>query len=1229
MNLPSVAHLADIHIPNDINRHQEYRIQFEKTYQQLSKLQPDIIVIVGDLFENFIDIINEADDLADDFLTKLAALATEVVIVPGNHDIRKKHKQRLNSVKNIVKLIKIPNITYFEKSGFYEDQYFPQIVWVNHSHLEKEINPWSCDDAKLRDKEKVYIDLFHDPINGCYTDSGFKMEKKSYHKLSDFQGDFGFFGDIHKFQFLNKEKTYAYPSSLIQQNFGEDPQQHGFLFWDLTTKKATFQKVASDYTMVNIHLGPDTDYEALEIKNNNIKEHTKFKVHWQDYGAKMTIENELKIKRYLKESFGEETVKFDKDTLQEDMSNIVALNEKLDLNDIEIQENIFREYLTHLKYEEVEIEKILEIDRLITSRIDAKNFEKNIEWSIKKIWFDNFRCLGQRQEIDWEDKKGIIQITGENRQGKSTLLDLLTYIHYGTILATSSLGGGKKEKFGDNRFINNKRELDYCLGGSEIEVDGEIIRIERRTDREWSRNKTSIKKVYTTLNIYDSQGHLMVGENKNQTQQKLDKILGTFEDFVRLAFTNADNLNSMLAMGRANFIDNIIRDAGYEIFEVKSEVFKEYKKELKEESLHLDLLKEEEQVKIWETEKESLLSNITKKEQEIQNLKLKIVGLHQTKEKTLAQKHQIDPDLKQLNITELEKRLESYQEKIQTNLKQQKANQQKMKNLTVTYDEEGLEKRYKENQQLSQQILDEKLLIKDLETKIITEKNQLEKIDIRCQELKDNEISKIETEIQTEADQVSLLKKEFENLIQQEIQQFNNLIKDEENLIKVKTTEIKGLDKEKFSLEKEITELKSSKTCPTCGRDYEDIEHLQKHIQEKDEQVAQLLKEKNQIEEEQTAIQMVIEDYEQQILKLKNEEFEKPELIQSQRELYRKSEALLDFDFNCQEIISQLKKDNYEARPKLQEKIYKGLQMKEKVINNIKNHQDLILTHKNQIKTYEDRQKEIEEAVQKLEAQKNEVKTYQTLVKENQDLDLTVEKLKINIEKFNLKLERYNHQLKFFEENTKIDQQVVNLNKELTQFNEEIEELTNVKKEDEITLSLRTQEIEKTKKLITLYLEQQKKERILKEYSNCIHRDGIPTFLLKKSMNVINRKLDDLLAEVDFRVYFNEDLQLKMWDNGAEINALESCGAERTFIATVLKNAFRMINNKSKPDFILYDEIFGKMKSESVAILINILNEMKKDINRIIIIEHKEPIDFDHLIRAVKNEQGVSQFELT
>ena len=59
-----VAHLTDIHIRKSPTRHAEYRGVFKNLYKSLKKEKPDRIVIVGDLFHDYIDLQGEAIVLA-------------------------------------------------------------------------------------------------------------------------------------------------------------------------------------------------------------------------------------------------------------------------------------------------------------------------------------------------------------------------------------------------------------------------------------------------------------------------------------------------------------------------------------------------------------------------------------------------------------------------------------------------------------------------------------------------------------------------------------------------------------------------------------------------------------------------------------------------------------------------------------------------------------------------------------------------------------------------------------------------------------------------------------------------------------------------------------------------------------------------------------------------------------------------------------------------------------
>ena len=117
----------------------------------------------------------------------------------------------------------------------------------------------------------------------------------------------------------------------------------------------------------------------------------------------------------------------------------------------------------------------------------------------------------------------------------------------------------------------------------------------------------------------------------------------------------------------------------------------------------------------------------------------------------------------------------------------------------------------------------------------------------------------------------------------------------------------------------------------------------------------------------------------------------------------------------------------------------------------------------------------------------------------------------------------------------------------------------------------------------------------------------------------------------DFNLYFDEELTLKLAHDikiEAPQNAIESSGMERSFAAVALKIALRKINGKSRPNFVMMDEIMGKLLNASVDKFIVLIDNIKTQVDKLIIIEHIHPINYDILIEISKNEFGVSSLKI-
>jgi DNA repair exonuclease SbcCD nuclease subunit len=267
----AVVHLADIHI-RTFRLHDEYKDVFKTLLKDLRELLSDYqreeirIVLAGDLVHQKIVISNEQLILGTWFIRKLEEIAP-VVIIAGNHDLLENNKDRMDSITPMVQFLGDKEINFFKESKCYMDD---NIVWCVYSIFEENKRP-NIEGARTEfGDDKTYIGLFHAPIINAKTDIGYEIDHGA--ELAVFEGcDIVMLGDIHKRQFFNhKGIQIAYPSSLIQQNFGENVTKHGFLLWDVESKTFTEHDVENKHPFYQFKIKSLEDLETGEEKITNL-----------------------------------------------------------------------------------------------------------------------------------------------------------------------------------------------------------------------------------------------------------------------------------------------------------------------------------------------------------------------------------------------------------------------------------------------------------------------------------------------------------------------------------------------------------------------------------------------------------------------------------------------------------------------------------------------------------------------------------------------------------------------------------------------------------------------------------------------------------------------------------------------------------------------------------------------------------------------------------------------
>lgn len=1225
-----VAHLADIHVRKSTARHEEYKKIFNTVYANLVKQKPDRIVITGDLYHDFLDLSGEAQLLMASFLNNLSRIAL-VIIQRGNHDIMKKNLNRVNVIESLTKLINNPNVVYYDQSGFYEDDNVMWVVWNHRDKLVK--NPW-LEIPHTKKKNFTYINLYHDPIDGSLDQAGKPMHG-NYEPISSFKGDFTFAGDLHYYQVFGKDNTMGYPSSLIQQNFGETPYKHGYILWDLKNKSHEFVEVANDHVYINFDIQENTNYDKLKLESPYIKSEPEFKVRWTDLVSNINKVNETKIRQHIKDKYGIDKVRIEKKPIYTNITDIKFVNEGIDINSIDVQTELFKEYLLQNKYSDEFISSVLELDAIINAKLnDGWELSPSVDWRIPKFWFDNFKSYGDGNIIDWSSVNGLIQIHGKNQQGKTTILDAICYILYGKTLSTKRVVKG-----GDGRYINNKRSLDECSGGAQIYINDDPYIIARKSVRKWNAAKTEVTGVKTTLEYY--KGTEMTEENKltdetlKKTQPIIDSALGTFDDFVRIVLTNADNLNDLLSIDRSVFMDAIIRDAGYDIFEIKLKAYKEYIKELDETRLVVDLVEENEQIKRNEIALDELTNKLNDILYRISQNKEQEQIERSIKDEFLKKLHVVDESIVGLSVDDLEASIVVNEEKITINTRKietldrdnslipyvEAFDDADFKNKKVKFDNDS-----ETVSRLREEVSDLKSDIKILEIEVAQTD---EKIDVIIKN-KISEIGNANVKLHNNSDNI---KKDVIQLIKDHLNGLKEQIQVSKNEIeKIKTKQDSIVEKSQ-EYKTTISESEESPFCITCGAriESEHMEHIKVRIAELKNSISALKEEYTQLELDKKKHQSDIDSILARTAKIQNKNFEdEPELkakydntLLSVREIQRQID---ENDSN----IQLLQEHKYEKFVDVMNSIHEirlakvskesNLAEKKDILEvKIKNGSDILASLKEQKSVIDG----LEERKTFFENRKNNNNQRGILVLENENLNLKIASDRGIVA-------RINAQRSMVEENQKnqlsidaVQQKIANIVASTDGMLDEKDRVCgNIKQVND--------DIADIKARIDAYVKQMRVDEIRKVYMQTIHRDGLPTYLLKKSIHVINQELSNLLTNVDFTVFFDEELVLKLSsDSRLDVtqDAVESSGKERTFAALALKVALRKINKKSKPDFVMFDEVMGKLYAESVDEFMEFLNDISKELGKVIIIEHVHTINYEAIIEVSKDAEGISSLE--
>ena len=509
-SIQTIYHLADIHI-RPLKRHNEYRIIFDKLYKKISEDSTNsLIVICGDIVHEKDKITPELIILIQEFITNLSNI-TDVVLFSGNHDLIENNLERTPNLEALTP--KSVNIHYLKQTGAYE---FGNIMFYLKSLEDNKPFPLPLTNAKIN------IALYHGMLqeighsNGSYSTADFK------------HFDLTLLGDVHERQFLTD--TIAYPGSLIQQNYGEDYNNHGFIKWTLEPQiKHTIHNLENDYGYVNI-----------EVVNNNPV-------------IPDTLPKYANIKYKITNSDNIDAIK-DHISTKTDIQSYEVIQFKNTLSKINYDENFCKNIddkdVIKRELKEGKLEDILELDKEIKSECDFQQDQdiSKYKWSIKSLEFMNLFIYGGniKNKIIFEEKDGVIGILGNNAIGKSTIFNIILFALYDKISTEYNI---------TNVLNKDSKKLYIKL---EFTIGNVLYTLEKSGSVQKTKNGTSSKYI-THLYKTDHESTMvnLNGKDKNKTQQIINELLGDRDTFILCNMVSNSLATSILSMSNPEIIKSL------------------------------------------------------------------------------------------------------------------------------------------------------------------------------------------------------------------------------------------------------------------------------------------------------------------------------------------------------------------------------------------------------------------------------------------------------------------------------------------------------------------------------------------------------------------------------------------------------------------------------------------------------------------------------------------------
>lgn len=616
MVIKRIFHISDFHIRNGdeiASRYQEYNSVFDNLFISIKNninilwLKPEeyLIILTGDIFHNKNIIGNYGLTLYKKLITNLTNIG-RTIIFHGNHD---KNQNELTQPSLVSSTMEIENLIILKNTqSFIIDNIGFSYVSIDDT-LDTfktcgRINTADLPSFPLFSEDVKYkIALFHGTFgnvklyNGTITND--LHTPYPFEWIKEF--DLALLGDIHLRQTaIYKNTLWGYAGSLIQQNFGEDIINHGYLIWDIKNRSIQEVNVCNNIGLINLKeddgdilIRVRGNFELLEeVIKNNLDIFPK-KIEIKLFSC-IDINKLIAICTKYGISFNIISNKIKKEIC---INSINSINLDTDIQTSNVLLEYFNKHLTGKQYEVLKriidnnetllfntlryprelhdecCKKNKELSTLINTCNSCNDNKIKNKFLIKYIEWENLFCYDNVCWIDLSDiASSTFLISGNNGTGKSAIYDIITMSIWGEITV-------QKQNPITSGIINFKKDKAYTK--IDIELGDDLYRIVRY----FEIIKNTFNKTKISIYKRETNNTFSLIKSNNGCNTFINNLIGTIDEFLTASMITQNNDYNILKMNYKDCVSLIDKAANidfiynlYNLFKTAINKYRDFKK---------------------------------------------------------------------------------------------------------------------------------------------------------------------------------------------------------------------------------------------------------------------------------------------------------------------------------------------------------------------------------------------------------------------------------------------------------------------------------------------------------------------------------------------------------------------------------------------------------------------------------------------------------------------------